>query len=42
MWSVVMKSPKLKTYADVVVANQDGTVVCVATHILKFFEVEGE
>ena len=32
----------MKTYADVVVTNQDGTVVCVATHILKFFEVEGE
>ncbi len=30
----------MKTYADVVITNQDGTVVCVATHILKFFEVE--
>ena len=30
----------MKTYADVVITNQDGTVVCVATHILKFFELE--
>jgi 3-hydroxybutyryl-CoA dehydratase len=30
----------MKTYADVVMTNQDGTVVCVATHILKFFELE--
>ena len=30
----------MKTFADVVVTNQDGTVVCVATHILKFFENE--
>ena len=28
------------TYADVIVTNQDGTVVCVAKHILKFFEIE--
>lgn len=28
----------MKTYADVVITNQHGTVVCVATHILKFFE----
>ena len=27
---------EMKTYADVVITNQDGTVVCVATHILKF------
>lgn len=26
-----------KTYADVVMTNQDGTVVCVAKHILKYF-----
>ena len=26
----------MKTYADVVITNQDGTVVCVAEHILKF------
>ena len=30
----------MKTYADVIVTNQDGTVVCVAKHILKFFEIE--
>lgn len=27
----------MKTYADVIITNQDGVVVCVATHILKFF-----
>jgi 3-hydroxybutyryl-CoA dehydratase len=27
----------MKTYADVTMTNQDGTVVCVAVHILKFF-----
>lgn len=26
-----------KTYADITYTNQDGTVVCVARHILKFF-----
>lgn len=30
----------MKTYADIVMTNQDGQVVCVAQHILKFFEVE--
>lgn len=30
----------MKTYADVVITNQDETVVCVATHILKFFAPE--
>ncbi|MGI6535195.1 MAG: MaoC family dehydratase [Eggerthellaceae bacterium] len=30
----------MKTYADVILTNQNGTVVCVATHILKFFELE--
>lgn len=32
----------MKTYADVKVTNQDGTVVCVAVHILKFFELEDD
>lgn len=31
---------EMKTYADVVITNQDDTVVCVATHILKFFTVD--
>lgn len=30
----------MKTFADIVYTNQDGKVVCVAKHILKFFEVE--
>lgn len=30
----------MKTYADVIITNQDDVVVCVATHILKFFETE--
>lgn len=28
----------MKTYADVVMTNQNGDVVCVAQHILKFFD----
>lgn len=31
----------MKTYGDIVVKNQRGQVVCVATHILKFFVPEG-
>lgn len=30
----------MKTFADIVMVNQKDEVVCVAKHILKFFEVE--
>lgn len=30
----------MKTYADIIITNQDGKVVCVAKHILKFFETK--
>ena len=30
----------MKTFADIVMVNQHDQVVCVAQHILKFFEVE--
>lgn len=28
----------MKTFADITITNQDGKVVCVARHILKYFE----
>jgi acyl dehydratase len=31
---------QMKTFADITMVNQDGQVVCVAQHILKFFEIE--
>lgn len=31
---------EMKTFAELIVANQNGQVVCVARHILKFLEPE--
>lgn len=37
---IEVRPDEMKTYADVTITNQDGTVVCVARHILKFFTVD--
>jgi acyl dehydratase len=36
---VEVDEEQMKTFADIVYKNQDDKVVCVAKHILKFFEV---